>query len=389
MSNKLLTLVGYEGITTGHTFSVNNLPFIHDDLLKAVAYKPEQTQDLLNYFNRIKNDTLINFNQEVIAYLSSNAKYSDTLLRFPEGRLTKGSEPVSLLAGQNIEQVYDIANVLQYGKFAAEKVLLYMQGPYHVRVSGRFDFQGMIKGENIFTTVVENNESDSDHNTILEIDLAGINPVNYIPLSEPRVINSKQEDQFVLEIQVYADCKIYPQTFVKIEPTINSMTTEFSVSGSFDQGFSDGFSTSKGLSLGTINPLMSLSNGTIDFDVDNFISKNAVSLAYCFANRVAVRLLVDKLTGKNLNWATNVDPETIDKQIELTQGVIKQHLKTLCSKLLFNIQTTATPPIVLDGTTGIEMGGFVSTTNDRSSYPYQDFANGSDEESYPRWGISI
>ena len=385
MSNKLLTLVGYEGITTGHTYAVNNLPYIHDDLLKAVAYKPQTTPDLLNYFVRARADSLINFNQEVIAYLSSNAKYSDTLLRFPEGRLTKGSEPVSLLSGQNIEQTYDIANVLQYGKFAAEKVVLYMQGPYHIRISGRFDFQGKFAGENIFTTLVLNDTSDADHNTILEIDLAAIDPGDYLPLLAPRVINSKREDQFILEIQVYQDCKIYPQTFVVIEPTIGTMTTAFDVSGSFDQGFSDGFSTLKGESLGTINPLISLANGTIDFDVDNFISKNADGLAYCFANRVAVRLLDDKLTGRNLNWATNVDPETVQHQIDQTQKVIKDHLKTLCSKLLFNIQTTATAPIVLEGTVGTELGGFVSTTNERAEYP----GNWNDENAYPSWGISL
>lgn len=365
--NKLLSLVGYGGITENHKYAVNDLPYVHDELIAAVAYGGKELAKQTEYFERIRATSLTVFNAEILRYLSENAKYTDTLLRFPEGRLTRGSQAFPLIAGQNIEQVYDLATVLQYGIFKPNGIVLYVKGTYKLRVSVRLDFQGIFKGENIFTQEVENMAAASDYVTCLQFDLSS---EEYI-----QKIDSKVQDQLVVEIQIYQDCGIFPQEFIRIDPSIDNKTNHYDVSGGFSQGFSDGFSIGKGLLISETNPLISLRDSTIKFDVDLFISKNADALAFCFAYRVAARLLADKLTGKNLNIFTNTDREVTELHIQQTETSLKQYYKSVCNSLLFDVQSTATPPINLDGKVGFQQGGYIGATMGiDSSYDSSDNA---------------
>lgn len=346
------TLVGFTGITTGHKWAVNDLPFIHDELVRGVSYgQDKSTGKLLEYFSRAKSDSYNIFTVEVLHYLACTGKFSDVLLRFPEGRKTKDSVAAPFLAGQNIAQIYNLESVLQYGKIKPTKIVLYTKGTYRLRVSVRLDFQGLMKGDNIFSQEVENNSADADFLTCHQFDLTGDEFI--------KKVNSKREDQLVIEIEVLSDSAIYPQTFITIDPTVEQMTKKFDITGGFSQGFSDGFSMMRGADLGITDPLISMEQGTVEFDVDAFISQNADKLAYCFAYRVGARLLGDKLTGVQLNIFTNSDPELTKMQLDQTEKSLKDVFKKTASGLLFNIQSTATPPIVLEGAVGYERGGFV------------------------------
>ena len=366
--NKLLRLVGYDGITSNHSYSVNDLPFAHDELLSAVSYTNNSEQaDLFEYFTKISRNSLRAFSGEVVSCLSANAKFSDTLLRFPEGKYG-GAPAIQFLSGQTVEQVYDISNVLQYGLFSPTGLLMYVKGNYYFKLSVRMDYNGLFKGGDIFSHIYNNeNAAASDFTSIIEVDLSD---------SEfKKVINSKTQNQVVVSIQFYQNTELYPQDFIEILPTIGNITQEFSVSGSFSQGFSDGFSIAKGSKIGTINPVISFVQSTIAFDVDAFISQNSDRLAYCFAHRIAARLLADKFAGSNLNIFTNTPVEITEMQLAQTEKSLQLQLKNVTSSLLFNIQSTATPPIELKGSTGYEMGSFVGNgtysggKGDLDSYP--------------------
>lgn len=365
--SKLLEIVGYDGITTGHRLSVNDMSYVHDELLSAVAYDATTLEKVTAYYNRVANNSHILFQSEVMNYLGTNAKFSDTLLRFPEGKLTKGAEPLTIFAGQTIEQSYDLSSVMQYGKLKLESLLLYMQGSYEINIALRLDYQDAITGENIFIDKFENLTADDDYKTVRLIDIA-----SEIAASD-LVLNSKSQDRLVIEIQAMTDCKILPQTFIKIQPTINSITQEFDIPNEFEQSFSDGFSIARGLLLDEINPIVSLVNASVTFDVAEFISKNADRLALCFALRVANRLLADKLTGKRLNIFTNTSRENTQMQIEELEIKFKQHMKMIASSLLFNIASAEVTPVELKGSVGYEMGSYIGSGHrvydDSGAYP--------------------
>lgn len=366
--NKLLGLVGYSGISPeGFKYAVNDLPFVHDELLKAVSYGGKTNEDMLSYFERAKSDCLNIFRSEIMNNLSKNAKYSDTLLRFPEGVLTRNTTPIDLKAGQTIQQIYDLSRVTQYGINKLGGIVIYMRGMYKMRISVRQDFQGIIKGDNIYTNEVENLTSSSDYLSCIQVDLSDI---------LPQAINSKTQDQLVVELQIFNDCQVMPQTFSRIEPTIENQNSLFDVSGGFSQGFSDGFSVAKGLQLPDTLPVLSLTESAVMFNVDLFISKNADRLAYCFAYRVASRLLADKITGRNLNIFTNTDLEVTQEHRDSAERLLAAEYKTVCNTLLNNVQSSANPPIVLEGTVGYELGGYLGNDTIRSdSYYGSDLDN--------------
>lgn len=367
--NKILTLVGYEGITEGHSYAVNNMPYVHDQLLASVSYSDE----LAAYFDRKKSSALDLFKAEIITQLSKNAKFSDTLLRFPEGRIKK-DEQITALSGQNIEQVYDLKKVVQYGIFEPKGMILYMVGNYRLRVSLYFGHSDLKRTDPIYAQIFEKADADEDYLSYIQIDLEA-HPDYASKINVP--INSKISDQLVIVIECLEDCTFFTQEFITIEPTISNTNTEFDVSGGFSSGFSDGFSIGRGAVLGTVNPIISLVKASIIFDIDAFVSDNARRLALYFALRVAVHLMNDKRIGKKLNILTNQDREEVAAQVMEIEAYIEKQLKVTCSSLLFNVQSTSTPPIELNGKVGYEMGSFVSAPD----YGY------SDEGAYPGFSI--
>lgn len=363
--NKILALVGYDGITTDHTYAVNDLPFVHDELLKNVAYNASTLDTIKEYWTRTAKNSLRIFESEVTRALSCNAKYSDMLLRLPEGRF-RGAAGYALDAGQNITQTYDLSSVAQYGIFKPKGLIVYIRGNCHFRISVRLDYQSTFIGENIFSEDVLIETAADDNMSFRRFDLSSI--------EYERMIDSKSQDQLVIEIQALGKTTLLPQEFVSFEPGLGAVNDVFSVAGGFSQGFSDGFSMAKGLKLGTSLPLVSFAGSMIAFNVDEFISDNAYRLAYAFAHRIAARLLSDKLTGVRLNIFTVSDRENTGLQIEFIEKALKQHLKMIESTLLFNIQSTATPPIAMHGG-GIDIASYVDNA-------YVD-GNLSDEGSYP------
>lgn len=364
--NRILEIVGYEGITEGHTYAVNDLPFVHDELLANVAYQSGTLEKLKSYFSRVQTNSLRIFESEVTRALSCNAKYSDMLLRLPEGRLSKGTEPFTLLAGQNVTQTYDLTSVLQYGIVKFKGIVMYFKGNAHIRIAVRLDYQGIIKGEDIFTEDFIINTAASDMLNFKRFDLSSIDL--------ERAIDSKSQDQLVIEIQCLGNTNIYPQDFVYFEPGLTGKTEEFAINGGFSQGFSDGFSIAKGLTMGEIKPLVSFAGTMIAFDVDAYISDNAYRLGYAFAHRVAARLLADKLTGANLNIFTNSESENTQMQMDFIEKALKQHLKMIENTLLFNIQSTQTPPIALHNGGGVTLGSYIDEDSntrwtDDGAYP--------------------
>lgn len=363
--NKILTLVGYEGITTNHAYAVNNMPYVHDDLLAAVSY----TDELSAYFTRKKKAALDLFKAEVMTQLSKNAKFSDTLLRFPEGRINK-SETITALEGQNIEQVYDLKRVVQYGIFEPKGLLLYMIGNYRLRVSLYFGHSDLKRTDPIYAEEFEKLDADEEYLSYIQINLED-NDDYASKINVP--INSKINDQLVIVIECLSDCTFHTQEFIVIEPTITNTNSEFDITGGFSSGFSDGFSVARGALLGTVNPVISLVRASIVFDVDAFISDNARLLAVYFALRVAVHLINDTKIGKRLNILTNRDREDVREQVTEIEAYIEKQLKVTCSSLLFNVQSTSTPPIELNGKVGYEIGSFVSDGgyygDDSGAYP--------------------
>lgn len=352
--NRLIKIVGYEGITTDHKLAVNDLPYVHDELLAAVSY----SDALLTYFERIRKTSFELFKAEVVNHLSENAKFSDVLLRFPEGELNP-EEILTALQGQAIEQVYDISTIVQYGIFAPQGMLLYMMDNYHIRVSIYFGHSGMKKGAVVYTEEFQKSDADVAEMSYIQVDFR--DNATYDSAIK-KAINSKVQNQLVIEIECLEDSTFYGQTFIKINPTIKSQDNEFDVDGGFSSGFSDGYSLARGEHYGIINPIVSLVKSTIQFDVDEFLSDNAERLKMFFGLRIATRLLGDKLSsgsGKRLNIFTNSDRELTREQIEEINSYIKKELKYTCASLLFNINSTSTPPIELNGSVGYEIGTLV------------------------------
>ncbi len=348
------------------------MPFVHDELV--IAVNPRNTnllQDAKDYFKRVIDSSLLVFESEVTAYLSTNAKFSDVLLRFPEGSLTENAAAVSFTAGQSIQQIYRLNSITQYGQFKPDGLLFYTKGNYHLRVSVRMDYQSIYKGEPIYTEEFEALANDTEYLDCIEIDLSGSEFI--------KAINSKKQDKVVIEVSFLSDCELYPQSFIEFSPGVGTASNAFDMNG-FAQGFSDGFSISLGLKLPDTKPLISLVGTTINFDVDAFISKNADRLKFCFANRIASRLLSDKLSGANLNIFTNTEREITALQIDKTEQVLKQHFKMVANALLFDVQSSSTPPMELKGKVGYEMGGYLG-------YDYAGL--GSDEGAYPTTGLNL
>lgn len=363
--SKLLQMVGYDGITNGHTYAVNDMSYVANELLPAVAYDATTTEKITEYFTKIRANTLEIFNSEVMNYLSCNAKFSDTLLRFPEGDLDATGAALAVLAGQNIQQTYDLSKVMQFGRLKLGGLLLYMKGTYNMRISIRYDYKGLLQGENLFQETYVNDTSAADHVTIREIDLSEV-----AGLKNP--INSKRQNQLVVFIEALGDSTFLPQTFHIIPPEVDSITQEFDITGGFSQGFSAGFASGIGELLGSRNPVCSLVQSSVAFDIREYISQNAERLALAFALRVGCRILSDKLTGQRLNIFTNSDRENTKEQVAELELKIKQHLKMVASSLLFNVQSTQTPPIVLEGSTGYEMGSYLGFPDEYQNTGYGD-----------------
>jgi hypothetical protein len=218
---------------------------------------------------------------------------------------------------------YSLMGLSDYSRLSAETILIYTKGSYDLNVILEVNLSGMMS-----VVLFTNQYSKTVDDGVMEVlEIA-------LPESVNRVLSPSTVTR--MTIWVHGAGTLLSQMRIPVEPSVSVMDYRAGQLADY--------------------PFISVI-GDVRFDVNEFMDKNFNRLSHAFANRVAGRLLTDKLLSPNLNLHTNSNREDTKYQIEQCDLQVKEHLKAVCTGLYFKAQSTELPPFV--PRSGIEIGGYV------------------------------